>query len=106
MKIDENKRTNSILKKAGMYVVCGLEGSPGPKPKNCVSKIKKFLLAVFFIHANIANNCIQLTSWVDFITSVLRTSNILQKQPPGGVPRKRCSENMQQIYRGTPMFKV
>ena len=28
-----------------------------------------------------------------------------QKQPPRGVPRKRCSENMQQIYRGTPMPK-
>ena len=30
---------------------------------------------------------------------------IKQKQPPGGVPRKRCSENMQQIYRRTPMSK-
>ena len=28
-----------------------------------------------------------------------------QKQPPGGVPRKRCSENRQQIYRRTPMAK-
>ena len=28
-----------------------------------------------------------------------------QKQPPKGVPRKRCSENMQQIYRRTPMSK-
>ena len=27
----------------------------------------------------------------------------LQKQPPRGIPRKRCSENMQQIYRRTPM---
>ena len=25
----------------------------------------------------------------------------MQKQPPRGVPRKRCSENMQQIYRRT-----
>ena len=30
---------------------------------------------------------------------------ILQKQPPRGAPRKRCSENMQQIYRRTPMPK-
>ena len=30
---------------------------------------------------------------------------IYQKQPPGGVPKKRCSENMQQIYRRTPMLK-
>ena len=28
-----------------------------------------------------------------------------QKQPPRGVPGKRCSENMQQIYRRTPMSK-
>ena len=27
------------------------------------------------------------------------------KQPPRGVPRKSCSENMQQIYRKTPMPK-
>ena len=26
-----------------------------------------------------------------------------QKQPPRGVPKKRCSENMQQIYRRTLM---
>ena len=29
----------------------------------------------------------------------------LQKQPSRGVQRKRCSENMQQIYRRTPMAK-
>ena len=29
----------------------------------------------------------------------------IQKQPPGGAPRKSCSENMQQIYRRTPMPK-
>ena len=28
-----------------------------------------------------------------------------QKQPPWGVHRKRCSENIQQIYRRTPMPK-
>ena len=27
---------------------------------------------------------------------------IIQKQPPSGVPRKRCSENMQQIYKRHP----
>ena len=31
--------------------------------------------------------------------------NTLQKQLLRGVPRKRCSENMQQIYRRTPMPK-
>ena len=29
----------------------------------------------------------------------------VQKQPPRGVPRKRYSENIQQIYRRTPMPK-
>ena len=29
----------------------------------------------------------------------------VQKQPSGGVFKKRCSENMQQIYRRTPMPK-
>ena len=29
----------------------------------------------------------------------------IQKQPPRGVFKKSCSENMQQIYRGTPMPK-
>ena len=28
-----------------------------------------------------------------------------QKQPLRGVPEKRCSENMQQIYKRTPMPK-
>ena len=29
----------------------------------------------------------------------------MQKQPPRGVLKKRCSENMQQIYRRTPILK-
>ena len=34
------------------------------------------------------------------------TENIIhQKQPSGGVLSKRCSENMQQIYKRTPMPK-
>ena len=28
-----------------------------------------------------------------------------QKQPPRGVPRKMCSENIQQMYRRTPIPK-
>ena len=40
--------------------------------------------------------------------SILKTVNTTckspsQKQPHRGVPRKRCSENMQQVYRRTPM---
>ena len=30
-------------------------------------------------------------------------NNKLQKQPPRDVLNKRCSENMQQVYRRTPM---
>ena len=30
----------------------------------------------------------------------------IQKQPPRSVPRKKCSENMPQIYRRTPMPKL
>ena len=30
---------------------------------------------------------------------------LIQKQPSKGVLKKRCSENMQQIYRRTPMPK-
>ena len=38
-------------------------------------------------------------------TIFLTTDNMNQKQPSRGVPRKRCSENMQQIYRRTPIPK-
>ena len=31
---------------------------------------------------------------------------IHQKQPSGGVSRKRCSENMQQIYKRTPIPQI
>ena len=32
-------------------------------------------------------------------------NKVAQKQPPRGAPRKRCFENMQQIYKRTPMSK-
>ena len=37
--------------------------------------------------------------------SVFLTTNKGQKKPPRGVTRKRCSENMQQSYKRTPMPK-
>ena len=40
-----------------------------------------------------------------FFPCTLNDWSNLQKQPPRGVPRKRCSENMQQTYRRTPMPK-
>ena len=36
---------------------------------------------------------------------VYQNKNLLQKQPPKGVFKERCSENMQQIYRRTSMPK-
>ena len=47
---------------------------------------------------------------VDFFTKLFSletftNSSITEKQPSTGVLRKRCSENMQQIYRRTPMSK-
>ena len=41
---------------------------------------------------------------MELITLLTRASSC-QKQPPRGVPRERCSENMQQIYRRTPIPK-
>ena len=35
----------------------------------------------------------------------IETFMCVQKQPFRGVPRKRCSENMQQIYRRTSLPK-
>ena len=36
-------------------------------------------------------------------TLILVQGRIEQKQPSRGVPRKTCFENVQQIYRSTPM---
>ena len=49
--------------------------------------------------------------WIKFsfdshkIKDLYRSEGIQQKQPSRDVFRKRCSENMQQIYRRTPMSK-
>ena len=37
------------------------------------------------------------------LQTLIRQQFKMQRQPPRGVPRKRCSENMQQIYRRTPV---
>ena len=37
--------------------------------------------------------------------SVEKLSYLIWKQPPRGVLMKKCSENMQQIYRRTPMLR-
>ena len=50
---------------------------------------KKFLLGKLFL--------IYLRKWYQ--------KDNFQKQPPRGVLMKKCSENMRQIYRRTPMLK-
>ena len=40
-----------------------------------------------------------------FTDIILNRDNVFQKQPSRVVLRKTCSENMQQIYRRTPMLK-
>ena len=49
------------------------------------------------------NWCISFKNFVFDINSLKAVED--QKQPPRGVLRKRCSENIQQIYRRTPMPK-
>ena len=45
--------------------------------------------------------------WESFAKSYLNASHAdIQKQPAGGVSRKSCLENMQQIYRRAPMPKL
>ena len=43
--------------------------------------------------------------WKKEIEYISRVNCIVQKQPSRGVLRKRCSKNMHQIYRRTPMPK-
>ena len=61
-----------------------------------------FALAVFeysFCFALFLSNYISVTYGCSFFYMKC------QKQPPTDVPRKKCSKNMQQIYRRTPMPK-
>ena len=53
----------------------------------------------------IFNKTCKLGKWflLQFLSEVPNVDD--QKQPPTGVPRKRCSEIMQQIYRRAPMPK-
>ena len=50
----------------------------------------------------------QTSNLVQFISCVHEVKNqfsYFQKHPSRGILRKRCSENMQQTYRRTPMKK-
>ena len=64
--------------------------------KNCLYQLLGTLVLYpqFFLHASL---------WI--FPSVHLDDYLFQKQPSRDVPRKRCSENIQQIYRRTPMPK-
>ena len=49
------------------------------------------------IYANFSRGSNTITLWGQL--------RFIQKQPRRGFPRKRCSEDMQQIYRRIPMLK-
>ena len=54
---------------------------------------------------NILYLCLKWIFLDTAIWVILRGWNKCQKQPSIDIPIKRCSENMQQIYRRTPMRK-
>ena len=45
----------------------------------------------------------EIFDYLDYVLS--RSNGDIEKQPPKRVLTKKCSENTQQIYRGTPMPK-
>ena len=44
-------------------------------------------------------------SKTDMLIKLTKNLVTIRKQPPVGVLRNRCSENMQQVYKRTPMQK-
>ena len=52
-----------------------------------------------------SGNLLYLMASLFQLVQVRKFHYFLRKQLPRGVLRKRCSENMQQIYRRTPMPK-
>ena len=56
---------------------------------------------------SLENSNEQITFYHLIVTleSIEKLHEKMQKQPSKGIPRKRCSENMQQTYRITPMPK-
>ena len=69
-------------------------------------------LTGFYMRATLAFNGLNLSRRTTLVglRGVFRTlsniyENFFQKEPTRGVPRKRYSENMQQIYRRSPMPK-
>ena len=70
--------------------------------------LKKILPYRFFFSVKTSGGCFQFSIWrTNFgpicLWHFLVNEILLQKQPSRGVIRKRCSKNMKQIYRRTPL---
>ena len=74
-----------------LFSVCFLD-------KALISVIKNSLLVLI-------SSVMLLILFSEIFAWVLSFVVIFQEQPSRGVLKKRCSENMQQIYRRTPMPK-
>ena len=81
----------------------------------CELQLITVLLSICDSYMSWSARSISLKGWVGFFIFdsfsfllkfifVLNKKHI-QKQPSGGVLRKRCSKNMQQVYRRAPMPK-
>ena len=75
-------------------------------------KNAKFSGYCFYMNTSIQGDfqiCINVPSIKSKIVFILQENDshdlYFQKQPSRGVPRKRCSENMLQVYRKTSMLK-
>ena len=64
-----------------------------------------FFILPFHALVKASESCCRKKHILIFFVCVIQSWKEIQKQPPRGVPRKRCFENMQQIYRRTPMSK-
>ena len=65
---------------------------------------KEILMRILGIDEFGYRNMVHLMLWPLWLYGLCQ-KRLAQKQPPRGVPRKRCSESVQQIYRRTPMPK-
>ena len=60
---------------------------------------------VFSLTSSGTESMMTVSNIKEILSSQSLINSSVQKQPSRGVRKKRCSENMQQIYRTTPMPK-
>ena len=66
----------------------------------------RFIISVVFLHCHYSGISVSYFDELKIIgIDNLGLSDNEQSQPPSGVLSKRCSENMQQMYRRTPLPK-